>query len=61
MVEWYMCGTKTLQKNVKCFKQPLMNTAEMMLQVTDIKILKIEDKIKSTFPELERLSYNMLC
>jgi len=38
-----------------------MNTAETLLQVTDMKILKIEDKIKSTFLELERLHYNMLC
>jgi len=42
-----------------CLKR-LMNTAEMLLQVSDTKILKIEDKIKSTFPELERLRYNML-
>lgn len=44
----------------KSFLQPLANTAEMLLQVADKKILKIEDKIKSTFPELETLSYNML-
>jgi RNase adaptor protein for sRNA GlmZ degradation len=63
MVEWYTYRTKRLQKNErkKCFLQPLTNTAEMLLQVTDMKTLEIEDKIKSTFPELERLSYNMLC
>ena len=32
----------------------------MLLQVSDMKILNTEDKIKSTFPELETLSYNML-
>jgi len=29
-----------------------MNKAEMLLQVTNMEILKTEDKMKSPFPEL---------
>lgn len=32
----------------------------MLLQVTDMKILNKDNKIKSTFPELERPRYSML-